>query len=496
MKFKTTPFPHQLEIYERTKDAKSYALFLEMGTGKSLICIITAAHLFLEGKIDAIFIVAPGGGVSRNWVDYELPKHMPDAIAAKSAYFHYSTDKAANKKHAIEVDYVTKFPGLAVLSMSFDALITKKGAKAAGDFLKSRKCLYIVDESRRIKNPSADRTKYVLKSGRLALYKRLLTGTPCSNSPFDLYSQLLFLDESFWYPQGISTYSGFKQYFGIFEKGFVKGPNGLREFPLFVAYRNIEKLHGILDKIGTRLTKEEVLDLPPKLFSKQSYELNSDQKRFYTDLESDFMVIGDNNELITAPLAITRLLRFQQICSGYVPIDKVDEDYEFIELGSTNPKLSLLLDLCEDIPHKCIIWARFRKSIDIIMAKLGDKAVRYDGRTSQDERAAAQAAFQGSGGPQFFVANAATAGEGLTLTAAKTTLWYERTYDKAQEDQAAARNHRIGQNVAVNYVDLVASGTIDEEILECLNKKSMVSDMITHDSTRTKKCDTVQLCCL
>lgn len=496
--FRTTPFPHQESSFLTTRDDTAHGLLFEMGTGKTKVAIDTAAWLYQNGKIDAILVVAPDG-VHRNWVTDEIPKHMPLGVLEKTSMFCYRTDKAGTKYHQADAEALLAHKGLVVLTMSYDAVVTdplytkdattgarhctwRGGKKFLWDFLRTRKVLYVADESRRIKNPLADRTKVVVKSSVYAPYRRLLNGTPVPNGPFDLYSQLLFLDENFWKPHGIGSFAAYKVMFGVFQKAAVRDGNGkLREFNQLLGYKNLDLLQKILSTITSRVTKDQVLNLPPKLYSRGRFELTAAQSRIYAGLRDDLFAKLDDGSIATAPLAITQLLRFQQVTSGFVPTDNQEEP--IYEIPGANPRLELLADLCEDIPHGCIIWARFTRSVDNIMALLGDRAVRYDGKVGGDQRAANKEAFQ-SGAKQFFVSKASTGGDGLTLTKARTVIYYENTYDLAERQQSEDRAHRIGQEHPVNYIDLIGNGTVDEKIVKALLSKFDISQQITGDEIK------------
>jgi SNF2 family DNA or RNA helicase len=482
--YKTKPYNHQDEDFTLYSDKHARGHLWEMGTGKSKPNVDAAGRLFEENKIDGLLVVAPNG-VHRNWIVNEIPTHMPDRIFSRMRMHCYSTEKSGTQKHDIPLAETLAHRGLAVLAMSYDAMNTKAGKKAAWDLLRTRKCMYIADEGRRIKTPGADRTKAVLKSSIYAPYRRLLNGTPITKGPFDLYSQMLFLDQEFWKPLGIQTFTAFKQYFGVFVKGHCRtAGGGVREFPQLVSYKNLDILKRMVDTICTRVTKDDVLNLPPKLYSRLPFQLNTEQKRVYDELSEDFMTMVDGN-LLTAPLVLTRLLRLQQITSGFVPVEGADDDYDFVDLGKTNPRLEVLESDLEDIPHKAIIWCRFRRSIDKVMDMLGKRAVRYDGTVKEDGRAMALDAMMPDGHAEFMVANAQTAGEGLTIIAAKSSYYYENTYNLGDRLQSEDRNHRIGQDQSVNYKDIIAEGTADEHVVDCNQKKMEIASQITGDKIRT-----------
>jgi SNF2 family DNA or RNA helicase len=481
--FKTKPFPHQLAEFELSRNLPARALFFEMGLGKSFCAIVNAAHLYAEGKITGMLVVAPSG-VHRNWVDAEIPAHMPDDTMADTIALAYNTNKADTRAHQAAVHNLTTRAGFSVLSMSYDGLLTARGKQTVWDFLRRRPSMYVVDEGRRIKNPKAKRTKAVIGSGKFAPYRRLLNGTPISNGPFDLYSQMLFLDADFWKPLGVSSEWGFRNYFGSFKTSYVRVAGGaMREFKELIEYRNLDILKTYLDKAGKRLTKEEVLDLPPKLYSTIKFTLAPAQQAAYDQMVEEYRTVLASGEEVDAELAIVRMLRLQQITSGYLPTPDGREPYE--DIGATNPRITTILDLCEDVPHSAIIWCRFRRTIDKLCAALGTDAVRYDGLiTDEDEAAEAVRAFQ-AGEKKFFVSNPAKGGEGLTLHRARTVIRAENSYNLAERLQSDDRAHRIGQKFSVQYIDVCGADTVDERVAECLRKKQDVANIITGDRKLT-----------
>jgi SNF2 family DNA or RNA helicase len=223
-----------------------------------------------------------------------------------------------------------------------------------------------------------------------------------------------------------------------------------------------------------------VLDLPPKLYSKRYFDLTPEQQRVYVEIKTEALTLLDTGDVVTAPLIITRLLRMQQVTCGYVPTD--DGHVEQM-IGDKNPRLDTLVELCEGLAHPAIIWAKFRKDIDLIMEKLGDKAVRYDGQTSDDERAEAKRRFQ-TGDVQFFVANPAAGSTGLTLTAARTVIYYNNSFKLVDRLQSEDRAHRAGQTFPVDYIDIVAPNTVDVAIVNALRSKVNIAAEITGDNLK------------
>jgi SNF2 family DNA or RNA helicase len=474
--YKTKPFDHQRDTFLETREEEVYGLFWEMGTGKSKTTIDTAAHLRLTGKIDGMLIIAPNG-VHRNWITDELPRHMPDQIADLMFSHYYQTSKANTKWHQSLCKEFLRHPDFKVLAMSYSAFMTKKGKEFAWAFMKplDGRLLYVLDESARIKTPKAKRTRSIILSGKYARFRRILTGTPVANSPFDIYSQVRFLEPDFWKRLELPTFTIFKSYFGVFEENYNRKIN--QSYKKLLAYRNLQKLNGLIAGLSSRVTKDEVLDLPPKLYSKRYVELSSEQMDAYQRLKEEYLLLLDSGEEVTAILAVTRILRLQQIVNGYIGTD----DGKIERIAGDNPRLKLLEDICEDIPHKAIIWGRFQEDITQICEILGETAVRYDGQVNDAGRAEAIEAFQ-NGEAKFFVGNPAAAGEGLTLHAARTVIYYSNSFKLTDRLQSEDRAHRIGQEHPVHYIDLVAEGTVDERIVKALINKLDVASMVVGDA--------------
>lgn len=471
------PFQHQQEVFERTRDKTHFGILWEQGTGKSRMLIDSAAWLYAQGEVDAVFVVAPNG-VQRNWVTDELPKHLHQDVEHVS--YCYSSKRAGTKDNERKVEALLAYEGFAILAMSYDAMITEAGKTLARRFLTQRRCLYVLDESTRIKNPTAIRTKTILASAKFAKYRRILTGTPITNGPFDIYSQMKFLDEDFWKHEGFSSFTVFKQFFGVFRK--MTNQHTGRLFDQCVAYKNLPVLQRILERCTSRVLKEDVLDLPPKVFSNRYYEMTPVQLRMYEELRNDYVTrLEGGEDDIVAGLAIVRLMRLQQITCNYIP---TEPDKPLTMIGDKNPRLDLLADIVEDVPHQAIIWSRFTKDIDLICDLLGKKAVRYDGRVDENGRIETLNKFHG-GEAQFFVGNPAACSEGLTLTEAKTVIRYTNNFKLAERLQSDDRAHRIGQDKSVHYIDLVCQGTIDQHIVKSLLSKFDVASQLTGDTLRT-----------
>lgn len=471
-------FQHQTDVLARSKDLREFALFWEMGTGKSKTALDTARHLYESGKIDAVLVLAPNG-VHRNWIEDELPKWLPEAHGLAWISAKAGTGRAKNQRH------LALQQPLPVVAMSYEGFMTPTGTAFAKKLF-GRRVLMILDESTKIKTPSAKRTQRIVAAGKHAAYRRILTGTPVTNSPFDIYTQMRFLSPAFWKDAGFKTYSEFKVYFGVFRRMAKTIPDPRRpgqmrvvEWDQTVSYRNLPRLQEILEPISSRVLKTDALDLPPKMYTKRYFEMSKEQARVYKELRDNQIAFLANGEILTVPLMLTVYLRLQQVTSNYLP----SEDGTVQVISDFNPRLEALIEIAEQLSGKAIIWARFQEDINQIMAALGEKAVRYDGRVSSDDRVAAKREFQ-DGDAQFFVANPAVGATGLTLTAATTVIYYSNSFSLEDRLQSEDRAHRIGQEHPVHYIDLVAPGTVDVRIVNALRSKLNLASQVTGDNIR------------
>ncbi len=467
-RYKTKPYAHQLTALKKSWAQKTYALFMEMGTGKSKVLVDNIAMLYDNGAIRAALIVAPKG-VYKNWNDIEFPVHLPDHVDHTKVLW----EATITKKKQVELD--TLFDGkeeLKILIMNVEAFSTTKGLDFARSFLNIflGRALIGIDESTTIKSPTAKRTKNILKLGNLAKYRRILTGSPVTKSPLDLYSQCEFLD-----PYHLSHYSYYSfraRYAQMLDRNF-----GGRRVQIVGSYRNLGELTDKLEKFSYRVLKEDCLDLPEKIFTKRFVELTPEQKRIYAQLKKLALATIDNKIMSTVNV-MTQLMRLHQVTCGTFKAD--DGTIKHL----SNNRLTALMDCLEETEGKVIIWATYREDIKKIVDSLkkayGEAStVEYHGGVDATLRQDHIAQFQDVKGPtRYFVGNPQTGGYGITLTAANTVIYFSNSYDLEKRLQSEDRAHRIGQTGSVTYVDLIAEKTIDEKIVKSLRDKIDIANEI------------------
>jgi SNF2 family DNA or RNA helicase len=481
--FKTPPRPHQAEDFERAKDEAAWGHFWGVGAGKSWMGVNQAALLYRKGEIDAMLVVAPSS-VHEMWISEQIAEHMPDDIPWTGHIYFSSRARTKKFQRELKAMFKEKFP---ILVITYPACRTsrgkndKRGTVVGKDlvmkFLKERKVFFCADESQFMKTPGAKITKMLTAASRYAKHKRIFSGTSITNSPFDIYSQLRFLDGSFWPRKGFGSYQSFKTTFGEFEEMRLAD----RRFQRLKGYKNLDYLREIIKDISDHHTTEEVLDLPERTFTKRFFDPSPEQRRMYKDLQRDFYTfLDEQDDLITTQLVITRLVRFQQLLSGFIETDEGG-----FQRLSSNPRLALLEDILEnEIPgKKAIIWAKFKEDISQICGKMGDAAVRFDGSVKETDRLEARMRFKKDPKCLYFVANPAAGGTGLTLNEANVTIYYNNSFNLAQRLQSEGRNHRMGQTGTVLVIDLLARGLgIDWHILQRLReKREMIDTVFGHE---------------
>jgi len=464
--FKNKPFVHQQAYLQRFWEYQVAALFADMGTGKSFMLINNVAMLYDKGKLNGFLIVAPKG-VYRNWYDTEIPKHLPDHVVYRMAIWSPNPRKAEQK--AMD-DLFTVTEDLKILVMNIEAFSTAKGTAYAKRFLLVHNAMMAIDESTTIKTPGSARSKNTEKVGRGARYRRILTGSPVTKSPMDLYQQCAFLSDDCL---DVSSYYVFQARYAV----TVERQLNTHSFKQVVGYRRLDELKEKLDRFAYRVKKEECLDLPDKLYVKREVDLTPEQLKYYNEMRAFAMAQIDGG-LVSTVNALTQLMRLHQIVCGHVKLD----DGTVIELP--NKRMDELLAIVEETDGKLIIWANYRHDIEAIKLALSkeygmNSVGMYYGDTEMDERKRVLEEFQSPDSEmRFFVGNPSTGGYGLTLTAANTMVYYSNSFDLEKRLQSEDRAHRIGQTKNVTYIDLIAVGTVDEKIVKALRAKIDIATQV------------------
>lgn len=432
----------------------AYALFLEMGLGKTYIIITNVGILFCEGKVTGMLVLAPKG-VHEQWLEDEFPAHLDPSIPFHPVMWNGKEipDKLLNRR------------GLTVLAMNTDAVRTPIGRAVAERFLKLHKgkSMMTVDESHLIKTWSSSRTTACTELGKLATYRRIATGTPIALDIRDAWSQFRFLDENIL---GFETITAFKSRYCVVDRTGRK----------IVGQKNIEEFYALIAPHSFRMKKDEALDLPPKIMVTRPYVMDEPTRKHYASMKATFMTSLSNGEIVDAPNAAVSMLRLQQIVCGYLP----GED-GYMEVIS-NQRIDDTIEIARQTEGPTVIWARFQQDIDRLKLALETEfgkgcVATYDGRTKDSERSAAKADFL-ERRKRFFVSNQAAGGTGLNLQGhCATVIYFSNSFNAIHRWQSEDRTHRMGMLGSVTYFDLVAKGTVDLGIRRNLLQKKSIADL-------------------
>jgi len=469
--FKTKPYAHQLEALKQAYNKEYYAFFMEMGTGKSKVLIDEIGGYFLQGKIDTALIIAPKG-VYRNWERGEIPTHLPNEIPHTVAAWRAPSEMTKDDKKKLK-DIIYPNGKLRILLMNIEALSGSVGIKYVTQFLHKNRTLLAIDESTTIKTPTASRTKNAIKISKLAKVRRIMTGSPVTKNPLDVYAQLEFLSPNITR----QNYWAFKSRYAV----MVRRNFGTRSTNLVVGFQRLPELNTIIDQYSYRVLKEDCLDLPEKIYTTRTISLTSEQVKAYEEMRR-FNITEMDGKTMTSLSTLAALIRLHQITCGHVTFD--DGDTKEIKSNRMNE----LLNVLDEVDGKVIIWANYRFDIKKIQQTLSEKfgsdsVATYFGDTKDKDRQDIVEKFQDKNSSlKYFVGNPSTGGYGLTLTAAHTVVYYSNSYDLEKRMQSEDRAHRIGQVNKVTYVDMIAEGTVDEKIVRSRRSKiDIASEVMGED---------------
>ena len=471
-KFKTKPYAHQLDALEASWDKENFAYFMEMGTGKSKVLLDNAAILYDKGLINGLLLIAPKG-VYKNWYDSEIPTHLPDHIQKKIVL--WKTSDKSKKQQTILNSLFKSETDLHILIMNVEAFSSGNGTEFAQKFLSCHRSMIAIDESTTIKTPTSNRTKNILSLRPNSKYRRILTGSPVTKSPLDLFSQCLFLDP--WLLDHQSYYT-FRARYSICKKIQVNG----RQVEIVVGYRNLGELSEKIKPFSKRILKEDCLDLPSKSYVKHYVELTKEQKKVYEQMKKEAIAFLDD-KMQSSATVMTQLMRLHQITCGHFTAD--DGTIKDIPCS----RLTELMNILENVEGKSIIWSHYTHDVRRIISEIkkvyGDEAVvDYYGATDTDARSKNIKKFQTDPKCRFFVGTTHTGGYGITLTAGSNMIYFSNGYDLEKRQQSEARIDRIGQTQKMTYIDIMSQDTIDEHIVKALRNKVNIANTIMDEDFR------------
>lgn len=472
-----------------------FAALLEPGLGKTMIAICNAAYLSRKGKVQGMLVLAPRGAHT-NWVKDELPKHMPIPYQATL----WDSGKWGTSAFAKELDFLLHGPNsFAVFALNIDALRLPHARKIIKEFVQSRPCVGVLDESADIASPSSERGRMARILAKLLPYRRILDGTPWAESPFELYGQFKFLGKDILG----DTYADFKSQYGDWVQVALKQPRegkGGRvrtHFPVLKGYRNLDKLARRIAPYSVRYTRAEVApELPKADYSTWYFKLSPEQQTVYDNIRHEYLHEFGGGREVEAAHVLTRMLRLQQVAAGYVPVKTYAESIEYedlngdresyraipeseepVQLIEPNARMAAMLACVSHYRRlPMIIWHRFqydRERLVVELGKIGLRTAVYAG--SDTHRDGAKRAFQ-DGHVDIFLADPTSGGRALTLTRAHVMIFYTHYFGLRKRLQAEDRFQRLGLDHNILVVDLVAQDTVDEKIVASHRAKKSLSD--------------------
>ncbi len=433
-------------------NGKGAALLMEMGTGKTITSIAIAGTLYQEQRIRRLLIVAPLS-ILGVWEDE----------FAKFAAFDYELSVLQGtfeqKKMAVQKRYGS---ALQVIVVNFETMWR------LSDILMYWKPDFVIaDEGHKIKTHNIAASKAMHRIGAKAKYRLLLTGTVITNKPIDVFSQYKFADPAIYGP---SFYQFRNQFFDMVGYG-----NHTPVMKESMESEFTRKLHSI----AFRATKAECLDLPETMDILQRVELEPAARRMYQQLVKDSYAELSKGEVTTTNV-LTKILRLSQLTGGFISNDK----HSTVEQVSTVKleALSDIVDSAQQDGEKLVIIARFVPEIHAIGKMLEKKGIRYAQVSGEIKNRSEQIdAFQNDKTVRVFLGQIATAGLGITLTAASTMVFYSLDYSMSNYEQTRARIHRVGQTNPCTYIHLLAKGTVDTKVLKALRDKVNLAKALVDD---------------
>ena len=453
---RAAPYEHQRRAaafaLDRLSRGGGAALLMEMGTGKTLTSIGIVGQLWKERRIVRLLIVAPLSilGVWRDEFDrfagYDYCLSVLEGTAARKA------------------DTIRHMAGksLQVLVINYES-----AWRMEKELAEWRPDMIVCDEGHKIKTHNIAASKAMHRLAAKAKYRLLLTGTVITNKPIDVFSQYKFCDPAIY---GNSFYQFRNRYFDMVGFG---GYTPVMKRSMEGEFT--ERLHSI----AFRATKAECLDLPEFTDIVQRIDLEPQAMRIYRQLVRDsYAELAEGS--VTVTNVLSQLLRLSQLTGGYVGND----DAGGITQVST-AKLDALSDLVDGAVadgRKIVVIARFVPEIHAIGKMLEKKKIRYAQISGEiRDRDEQIAAFQNDPDLPVFIGQIATAGLGITLTAASLMVFYSLDYSMSNYEQTRARIHRVGQKNECTYIHLVARGTVDEKVLKALHDKANLAKSLVDD---------------
>lgn len=416
------------------------------------------------GKISRVLIVAPTSVVAV-W-----PKEFQDYAAFPYIVKTLLGDKQKRLKDLADLQRFP-YPRLKVAVINYESTWRDGIYEALEQYDAD---LIICDESQRIKTHDSEQSKAMHRLGDRARYKMILSGTPIQNDAVDIFSQYRFLDPTIY---GLNFYAFRSRYaiMGGFNRKQVVG------------YRDLDQLIQKEHSIAYRVTKAEALDLPEQTFETRYIQLPPKERLTYDRLRRNSVAELTDGGTITATTVLTKLLRLQQFTGGFLVEDEATKP-QLVSTGKLDALADILQDYVVEGKKKLVVFARFLPEVHAIEAlcakilgKHNQRAVAIYGDIKKEDRGGIVQQFQEDPATTVFIGQIDTAGTGITLTAADTTVFYSVNFNFATYSQSLSRTHRIGQRHPCTYIHLVVENSVDSRLLASLSKKEDLAKTVVDD---------------
>jgi hypothetical protein len=463
---KTKPRLKQQAEFDNHKDAPARGLLWSMRSGKTKAMIDLAEYLFHEGRVTGVLILAPNG-VHENWILKELPTHCSTPWVGHA----WSSSRRGSKAHKAALQKVTaKHPDqIAFFTVNSETVWSEAAKRAMGQFIVAHKgkVLFVADESHDFRSPSSKRFRIARGIGKLCSHKRILTGTPSSNSPLAVWSQFELLAEA---ALGFKTFGDFKAQYAVVQMARTKTG---RMFETIVGYRNLDDLQARIAKWASVVLKADA-GVPPTLDGEVVFGLTEKQRALYDKVSKELML---HDQLLEGGALLGKL---QQITRGWYY--REDGTVEYVVKPADNPALQTLLKQIKDATGKVIVWARHREELDLIQKTLdqeGISSVSYRGGMTGASRTDARTRFNSDPNLKVFIGQPKAGGVGLDLSAADLIVWYSHVFDLIDYEQASERASAAWKTKGVDVIHLIAHNTVDGYIRSAHRRKADISSEVS-----------------
>lgn len=493
------PWDHQKRAFLLGRDMDAFAYLMDQGTGKTRVVLDDAAYNYMEGRIEALLVIAPNS-VKTNWVAWgevdAVDKHLPDMVPREKAVW-ISNSNAEEKRLWKQFEDYLETPSqtkLIVLSVNYDAIHIKRVNDFLTEFVKTFKTMIVCDESTKIKKMSSRRTKAAIALRQHCVMARIMTGTPIIKRPEDAYAQFMFLDPDIL---GFNSYYAFRNRYCVLETGYASGGH---KFQQVTGYKNLDELSDKIASCSYRVIKrshpsqtgpEYCLDLPPKIYLPPRYvTMSKAQAEAYKSMLKDMYAVHESG-VVEARIVLTQQMRLQEITGGYLPIiDEAGRRTGTQELipPSKNPKFVEALEMVEGNAGQSIIWSCFTAEIDgmsSVLRAAGYRVAIFDGRANDREKLTIRKEFE-RGEWDVVVAIPSAGGLGVDEFKVATLSLYisNQAGDTEGRVQSEDRNHRGGMGESISYGDIMVHNSVDTKIRRLIDRDITLSQSIMRDGLK------------